>query len=476
MRFIILLVFFTLLGCERGEPDREVAGIVWISDYGEAVRKAEEDGKPVFIYFSAVWCSWCREYESSLREVRGLLEASFIPLLLDSDRERKLFIEFGGRGTPFTVVLSPEGRVLLKFHGSLKPEDLKDLLRVVLARGVYREVGKETYRLLAVNRKAYRFLFEHFLYDLRTRYDPVFGGFSSPSAEGTAFKWSTPLTYIYLLERDLMVEEVIFSLKKDIEFLYDSVDGGFFNFYDRTRAYDIYFETSKTLGVNSLMMLALLEAYKKNKDRLFLDRALGIYRYLKNILYEPRSGCFLNAQISDPSYYNLKPEERKRRKPPPTDTAIITEENAKTMIALLELYRLTGERRFLDEIKRCANYILSELLTPEGLYRYYDIRTGRRGLLNFGRDIAFLSLAFHELAREERRYRKDLKRVLSLGGAVKERVSRYIIAYLMAVKDPKAGEAFLKGTEVNLSYANPDEFVYLLRTLELITGAGPEGR
>jgi uncharacterized protein YyaL (SSP411 family) len=467
------IVTALLFACERRDV-YTLSGIDWERDYSKALERSKLTGKPIFIYFSAVWCSWCREYEKELQntEVRELIEDSFVPLLLDSERERELFLRFEGRGTPFTVISDFRGRVLLKFHGAVRSEDLRDMLIAVLGGMSFVEREKKLLRIERIDADTYRSLLTHFLEDLSSRFDPVNGGFNAPSSEGGVFKWSTPLTYVFLLERGYMREEVLFSLRKDIEFLYDKVDGGFFNFYDRTRAYDFYFETSKTLRVNSLMIIALLKAYEKTENEEFLNTALGTYRYIKRFLYHRESGCFLNAQVSDPSYYNLPPEQRKRSSPPPTDTVIIVEDNAKAILALIDLYRLKAEKHYLREALACVDYILSELRSREGVYGYYDIKSKKKGLLNFGRDLAYLSLALLELSKIEGNYRKELEYVLSLRNHVKDWVSRGVMSYVLTELNSKEGEQFILRTRINLSYHNPDDFVFVLMALENLIERG----
>ncbi|EDP76049.1 hypothetical protein [Hydrogenivirga sp. 128-5-R1-1] len=317
-----------------------------------------------------------------------------------------------------------------------------------------------------MDEKTYNLLLNLYLRDLESRYDPSFGGFSSPSEGGSLFKWSTPLTYAYLLDIGTMEEEVLFSLKKDIEFLYDPVDGGFFNFYDRTRAYEFYFETSKSLRVNALMVTALLRAYEKTGEEEFLKTALGTHRYLISFLYHRGSGCFLNAQVSDPDYYNLSPERRRRRKPPPTDTALIVEDNAKAILALLELYRITGKESFKRTAFGCAEYITDNLLTPEGLYRYLDVENGKRGLLNMGRDIGWFAIALLRLSKEEPSYRETLLKVLDMKPSHEDWVYCSMVAYVLSNLDRERARRLLEGTDVVLSYQNPDDMVFLLKVLE----------
>ena len=472
MLWSVLAFLLLILACERTYDYGSLSRIDWRRDFKEALSEAQRKGKPVFIYFSAVWCSWCREYEKELEkeEVVRFLEENFIPLLLDSDRDRSLFLEFGGRGTPFTVVLDPRRIPILKFHGAVRSKDLIEVLTATLEGKVSLPEEGKTYRITQLEEETYRFLFKFFLEDLRERYDPIYGGFSSPSARGSLFKWSTPLTYDYLLEKGIMVEEVLFSLRKDIEFLYDEVDGGFFNFFDRTRAYDFYFETSKTLSVNSLMIIALLEAYRVSGEELFLQKAIGTYDYMRRTL-RTSGGCFLNAQISDPSYYNLPPEKRRRRKPPPTDTAIIVEDNSKAIMALIELYRITGEGNYLKEALECADYILGNMLKNGTLYRFYDVRTENLGLPNFGRDVAFFSLALLEISHHRQDYREELLKVLGIEPK-EDWVSRSLLAYVLARVDRKRAEEKLLGTEVDLSYQNPDELVFLLRAFEALIERG----
>ena len=466
--FPLFVVALIQIACERSYNYEAVSKINWLKDFEKAISEAKNTGKPVFIYFSAVWCSWCREYEKELEteEVVQFLRENFIPLLLDSDRDRSLFLEFGGRGTPFTVILNPRGKLLLRFHGAVQSKDLIDVLSAVLEGKVRFTESKKTYRISRIDKETYNFLLNLFLEDLKERYDPIYGGFSSPSATGSLFKWSTPLTYDYLLEKRIMVDEVLFSLRKDIEFLYDYVDGGFFNFFDRTRAYDFYFETSKTLGVNSLMILALLEAYRVSGDENFLQKALGTYSYIKRIL-GTQEGCFLNAQVSDPSYYNLPPEERKKKRPPPTDTAIIVEDNSKAILALIELYETTGKKNYLEDALKCTDYILKNMLEGNVLYRFYDIKTKEKGLSNFGRDVAFLSLSLFKLSQYNKSYKKYLSKILKIEPK-DDWVSRSIIAYVLSLEDKRKAKEKLIEIEISLSYHNPDELVFLLKALENI--------
>ena len=459
---MVLLVLF-LLSCEARREYPEVSKINWERDWERAVQRAGEEGKPIFIYFYAVWCSWCREYEEVLERprVRTRINGEFIPLLLDIDRDRRAFLRFGGRGTPFTVILSPRGDLLVRFHGVAGERDLLEVMGVVL-QGELRAVReKGLVPLGEISLERCRGLKASFLEDLRVRFDPAFGGFSSPSEEGAIFKWPTPLTYTYLIERGYLLDEALFSLDKDIEYLFDRVDGGFFNFYDRSRAFEFYFETSKSLRVNGQMIGALVEAFRRTGEERYLRTAIRTFEYMERHLLDKGSGCYLNAQVSDPEYYNLPPE--KRKKPPPPDTAIIVEDNSRTILSLLRFGDVSGDPRVRRRVERCVGYILSNLLEEGRIYRFYDVRSGKRGTPNFGMDVALFSLALLESGRE-----REALKVASLR-ADHSWVSYSVLAYTLA----KLGEReraleILRDLKIDPSYHNPDDMVFLIRALELL--------
>ena len=468
---LILLVILPFLFSCKGKKDEPIFE-GWEKDPVTAYKRAEEKGKRVFIYFRAVWCSWCEIYDRTLSDKRvdSFLKRNFVLLILDADRDRKDFLRYGGRGTPFTVITDFRGKPVLRFHGTLEADDLIEVLKVAL-EGEPMPQGKGALLRIGQNpRREFPRVEKLFIEDLRDRFDPAMGGFSAPTGEGVVFKWPTPLTYIYLLQRGILVKETLFSLRKDIEYLYDSVDGGFFNFFDRTRSFDLYFETSKSLQVNSGMILALLTAYRKTGEKDFYKKALGAYRYLERHLLDGESGCYLNAQRSDPSYYNAPLQRRRSMKPPPPDTAVIVEYNALALWALSELYRETEDPQIFARIRRCLTFIKQRLYRKGRLYRYFDVESRKTGLPDFQRDRAMLALALsrmHDPGKEDMEFALEL---LSGGGDDLPWTVRGIraLAYINLGKVDSALRE-LSGAQINLSYHNPDEMFFILESLRLLS-------
>ena len=92
--------------------------------YGEAAfQRAENQKKPLFIFFYADWCPWCRKYEVEALEteaVRQRLERDFVPVAVDVDQQRALFRRHQGRVVPMTLIQTPGGRTILRFQRTFR--------------------------------------------------------------------------------------------------------------------------------------------------------------------------------------------------------------------------------------------------------------------------------------------------------------------------------------------------------------------
>ena len=61
--------------------------VQWFSgDVGQAFLQAKKEGKPIFLYWGAVWCPPCQEIKQTVFKSRRFisLSESFIPIYLDA--------------------------------------------------------------------------------------------------------------------------------------------------------------------------------------------------------------------------------------------------------------------------------------------------------------------------------------------------------------------------------------------------------
>ena len=80
-------------------------------------------------------------------------------------------------------------------------------------------------------------------------------------------------------------------------------------------------------------------------ERVFLDTAKKVIRYVETVLKDPETGVFRGSQDADEEYYIRDKQGRQRLRPPKVDSAVYADSNAMMARALLKLWTKTRERR-----------------------------------------------------------------------------------------------------------------------------------
>jgi thioredoxin-related protein len=111
-----------LLGTAYAAPPAEKAapGIKWQKDLRAAHDEAMTLKKPLLIVFDAEWCTYCKKLEQqtlSDKRMARFINAAFIPLHLDLEKDSKIAKALDVNRVPCTVILSPDADLLGRLIG-----------------------------------------------------------------------------------------------------------------------------------------------------------------------------------------------------------------------------------------------------------------------------------------------------------------------------------------------------------------------
>ncbi|MDX2413249.1 MAG: thioredoxin family protein [Woeseiaceae bacterium] len=112
-------------------------GIDWFEGSVEdAFATAKQSGKPIYLYWGAVWCPPCHAISATIFKSPEFLERSklFVPVYLDGDTENAQAYgeKFGVRGYPTMIVFDSEGVELTRIPGGIDLQAYANVLDLTL--------------------------------------------------------------------------------------------------------------------------------------------------------------------------------------------------------------------------------------------------------------------------------------------------------------------------------------------------------
>jgi thioredoxin-like negative regulator of GroEL len=97
-------------------------GLDWLTDYNQAVTKAKQTGKPIFIDCFADWCVWCHRLEKEVYTDSSFLKFSqdFIPLRInveDQAEGSRIAEQFQVDSLPSILIIESDGTLIDRVNG-----------------------------------------------------------------------------------------------------------------------------------------------------------------------------------------------------------------------------------------------------------------------------------------------------------------------------------------------------------------------
>jgi len=102
------------------------------SNYQEALAAAKKHNRPIFLYFSAEWCGWCKKMKSetlSDAAVKYKLGKEYVTCLIDTDKDRATARKYKVSGIPAYMVIDTSETVVVRDSGFKSKHDMLIWLR-----------------------------------------------------------------------------------------------------------------------------------------------------------------------------------------------------------------------------------------------------------------------------------------------------------------------------------------------------------
>jgi len=142
------LLLTLALGCAQPEPIADAtaaagsetkAEIAWYDgDVEAAFAASEKDGKPLFLYWGAVWCPPCHYLKTKIFKQPSFVEAStrFRNVYLDGDTESAQYWgeHFATAGYPTVIIFDAAGNEVIRMSSGIPVDEYTHVLDTALSR------------------------------------------------------------------------------------------------------------------------------------------------------------------------------------------------------------------------------------------------------------------------------------------------------------------------------------------------------
>ncbi|HEX6693650.1 MAG TPA: DUF255 domain-containing protein [Longimicrobiales bacterium] len=388
----------TLRHTHRPDAPHQIRWRPWGSG---AFEEAASAGRLVFLNLTASWNEACRELDAdtlSDDRVGAVLNTSFVPVRVDTDRLPHVQDRYIAGSWPTNAFLTPTGEVLWSGNG-IGAEALLDVadavrhawsqnresLQLEIER---RRRGHEAGRRETAGGLVRRDAARDVTAAARAMYDAQHGGFGPPPKypPGDAIELLLTMSAHGDAEAAGMVDQTLDGMRNG---LIDIVDGGSF----RCAAGGDWSAPSseKLLDINAVQLESYaLGASVRGRDE-WADVAAAMVSWVDATLGLP-SGLWGASQRADAFYFACDATRRGGLEAPAVDTTLFTCWNAQWIAALACAGGRLGRHAWITRAASAYVTLSSAMTATNGLFYHYCTTDGDR-------DVDYLLLDVLEMAR-----------------------------------------------------------------------------
>jgi thioredoxin-related protein len=117
---------------ESGQTSDKSA-IDW-QEYAKGMDLAKKENKPVFLYFHADWCSYCKKLKKTTFQdalVLKYLRDNFISITVDTDKDQERAAQWKVKGLPTLWFLKPDNSRITSIPGYIDAEQFLNALKYI---------------------------------------------------------------------------------------------------------------------------------------------------------------------------------------------------------------------------------------------------------------------------------------------------------------------------------------------------------
>ncbi|MFQ6054945.1 MAG: thioredoxin family protein [Methanosarcinales archaeon] len=97
-----------------------LGGLTWSKSLDEGFRIAQEQDKPILVYFWAQWCQYCEKLETETlpnEKVSKILKNDFVLVAIDLDEQGEVAQRYGVSYPPQELFLDKNGTIITRVPG-----------------------------------------------------------------------------------------------------------------------------------------------------------------------------------------------------------------------------------------------------------------------------------------------------------------------------------------------------------------------